>query len=484
MRRIYHTVGICILLVWLGLTGYHLAGTDTAVSTALSAPRMAAETLPDETWFGIYFNERKIGYSHATRTPLQQGFRFQEAMTVDLTVMQVPQRIHTNLATVTDHDGTLSVVSYQLRSGVIGFSMYGTRQGEQLSLAIKAGGRRTRTTVTVPSDVLTGPALRWRIAEAAATGRDLRCVIFDPVTMHTRTLELRYDGRETLRIGGRQIECARILTDYQGVPVRGCGGPDGAIWREESPVGFVMQRETEAQARTVPAGEGPDIARTMAVPVERTFSPVGLRQLRLRLSGVDLAQFQLDGGRQTRDGPLLTLTAETEAELTDYARPSTDQRLAAQLQAELFMPVGDPALATVVADAVRPDDRARAAVRTLTRWVYQAIAKTPTMSVPDALQVLETRQGDCNEHAILLTALCRTAGVPARMCAGLVYLDGRFYYHAWVEVWLGRWVPTDPTTDPFPADLTHIRFVHGDLDSQATLLRLIGALKIEIVDLQ
>ena len=483
MRRIYHTLGICALLIWLGLTVHQLTGADTSPSV-IDLPRLAADTLPEESWAGIYFNNRKIGYSHTTRTPLQNGFRFQEEMVVDLTVMQVPQRIHTTMATVTDYDGTLSVLNYRLRSGVISFSLYGTRQEDQLSLAIKAGGRRTRTTVTVPAGVLSGPALRWRIAGAAAAKRDRSCIIFDPVTMHTRTLELRYDGRETLSIAGRDIICARIVTDYQGVPVRTWVGPDGAIVREESPLGFVMQRETEAQARSVPAGEGPDIARSMSIPIDRAFAPIGLRQIRLRLGGIDPAQFQLDGGRQSIDDGLLLITAEPESGITDYQRPCSLARFAPHLTAELFLPVGDPALKAVVTEAVRPDDRARAAVRKLTHWVYAAIDKTPTMSVPDALQVLDTRQGDCNEHAVLLTALCRTAGVPARMCAGLVYLDGRFYYHAWVEVWLGRWVPTDPTTDQFPADLTHIRFVHGDLDSQATLLRLIGTLTIEIIDLQ
>src|SRR2546430_8966554 len=55
--------------------------------------------------------------------------------------------------------------------------------------------------------------------------------------------------------------------------------------------------------------------------------------------------------------------------------------------------------------------------------------------------------------------------------SGLVYLDGRFYYHAWPEVWLRDWVAVDPTLDQFPADATHLRFVVGGLaDRKSTRL--------------
>ena len=63
--------------------------------------------------------------------------------------------------------------------------------------------------------------------------------------------------------------------------------------------------------------------------------------------------------------------------------------------------------------------------------MYQNIQKRPVLSVPNALETLRNRVGDCNEHAVLLAALARAAGIPAQVEAGLVYQKGRFYYHAW-----------------------------------------------------
>ncbi len=70
-------------------------------------------------------------------------------------------------------------------------------------------------------------------------------------------------------------------------------------------------------------------------------------------------------------------------------------------------------------------------VQKLARWVYDNIEKRPVLGIPDALSVLNSRKGDCNEHAALMAAFCRSVGIPAGIEAGLVYLKGRFYYHAW-----------------------------------------------------
>jgi transglutaminase-like putative cysteine protease len=95
--------------------------------------------------------------------------------------------------------------------------------------------------------------------------------------------------------------------------------------------------------------------------------------------------------------------------------------------------------------------------------------------------VLASHRGDCNEHTQLYVAIARAAGIPARAAAGLAYLDGKFYYHAWPEVWLGEWVAVDPTFGQFPADAAHLRFVIGGYARQADLLRLIGTLDVDVL---
>ena len=86
---------------------------------------------------------------------------------------------------------------------------------------------------------------------------------------------------------------------------------------------------------------------------------------------------------------------------------------------------------------------ATAAARALVAWVNAHLEQAPSVTVPSAREVLAARRGDCNEHAVLLTVLARAAGIPARLVAGAMYLDGAFYYHAWTELWLGAWITAE-----------------------------------------
>ncbi|GAC1299445.1 MAG: hypothetical protein NVSMB20_22790 [Bradyrhizobium sp.] len=113
--------------------------------------------------------------------------------------------------------------------------------------------------------------------------------------------------------------------------------------------------------------------------------------------------------------------------------------------------------------------------------MHDSVEKRITAGVPSAVQVLQSRRGDCNEHTHLFVALARSAGIPARVAAGLAYVNGKFYYHAWPEVYLSDWVAVDPTFGQFPADAAHLRFVVGGLHRQAELLRLIGSLQIDVL---
>ena len=68
------------------------------------------------------------------------------------------------------------------------------------------------------------------------------------------------------------------------------------------------------------------------------------------------------------------------------------------------------------------------------------------------------------------------------MALGLVYREGSFYYHAWPEIFIGRWIAVDPTLGQFPADAAHIRLISGDIGAQMRILGVIGKIKIEGIE--
>ncbi|WP_036115187.1 MULTISPECIES: transglutaminase-like domain-containing protein [Luteibacter] len=86
-----------------------------------------------------------------------------------------------------------------------------------------------------------------------------------------------------------------------------------------------------------------------------------------------------------------------------------------------------------------------------------------------ALETIQTRHGDCTEHAVLLAALARSQGIPTRIVTGLVYAQRFagasrvFVPHTWVQSWIdGRWVSFDSAQARF--DSTHIAMGVGSGD--------------------
>jgi transglutaminase-like putative cysteine protease len=82
-----------------------------------------------------------------------------------------------------------------------------------------------------------------------------------------------------------------------------------------------------------------------------------------------------------------------------------------------------------------------ATMNDLTRFVAAYITQKNLMRGFDPASVVATRrEGDCTEHAVLLAALGRSFGFPARVVTGIVVLDieGNLFAggHAWVE-WYG-----------------------------------------------
>jgi len=203
---------------------------------------------------------------------------------------------------------------------------------------------------------------------------------------------------------------------------------------------------------------------------------------RVRLQGGVAGALELGGGRQQLSGDTLVIRREGAAALAArYRLPARDTGLARWLAPAPLIQSDDPrvqAQARLILE--REQDPARAA-RRIAAWVRAHVERRSTATVPSAVQVLEARVGDCNEHAVLFVALARAAGLPARTVAGLVPVDGRFYYHAWAEVYLGDWVAVDPMLDEFPAGAAHMRFSINGLARQAELVRLVGRIKLEVL---
>jgi hypothetical protein len=269
---------------------------------------------------------------------------------------------------------------------------------------------------------------------------------------------------------GRVVQMSQLGLDLRRLPYE---------------VAFENWRLATAQGggRTAPVPEDRDILETTAIGANRRLR-ANVPELRVRLTNADLHGFDLTSNRQRLLGDTLIVQREPSAALVAaYTLPDGGKRILPELtMAEPLVQSNHPEIVKLASRLSRGQRDPRVVAERINRWVYDSLEKRITFGIPSALQVLHARGGDCNEHTQLFVALARAAGIPARVDAGLAYIDGKFYYHAWPEVYLGDWVAVDPTFGQFPADAAHLRFTIGGLGRQAEMIRLMGKLKIDVLE--
>lgn len=441
-------------------------------------------------WKGVYYKGEKIGFSVGQVVPLGDGFELQEDGQLQMTLFGASSAARLKTRARVDKDFSLTSFSFSLDPGTGPIEVRGTLSGHLLHLEVATpSGTRSETRDLGEAPMLSlNLSRRLAAAGLRAGGRHVFSV-FDPATLRYAPMEIVVGQREVVRAAGRPVPAFKVQMSFGGLTSTSWLTDTGEVVREESPMGFLVVKETRerATALAVPGDVQTDLLRAAAVvptTAKRIDEPTAVVLLRLRLEGMDLSHPDLQGAGQSAAGGVIVLRDPRSL------RPGPPDP-----EAERFTnpePLIESDSPEILAEARRATVGAsgpRQKSERLVRHVNALLEKKPTVSLPSALEVLRTRVGDCNEHTALYVGLARSLGIPSRVATGLVYLHGAFYYHAWPEVYLaegggGVWISVDPTLNQFPSDATHLRLARGGLDRQASILPLIGRLKIAILDVE
>lgn len=480
------SISLAIVLFW-GVMNFLLVKRQlwTPAAPLFIHSGEAATGSVDESW-GVYYGDEKIGYASQTIVPKGDGYQLTDDSLLRLNLLGTTQTASTRLAMEADKEWVLKNFAFTLQANDVLFKARGEVRPGKLQLAIESAGERTAREIALTQPLYLMAALKPLVAsQQLEPGKEHFFTTFDPATLSQQITSVTIEGREQMAIGAKSEAAIRFRQKFKGLSVVSWIDGQGRTLKEESPGGFSLVKESRQNAahfdrsRALPLEM---IAQT-AIPVSTSIAELENKtKLRLRLTGVDLANFALNGGRQKLTANALHLQQEKVTRSDTYELPLTDRRLNSFLQPTAFVQSDHPKIRNVVRQILGGERDARQAAVHLKDWVYRSINKEPTVSIPNALDVLQTRRGDCNEHTVLFNALARAAGIPARTAVGVVYLGGAFYYHAWSEVWLGRWLSLDSVLNQFPADVTHVKFIEGEIDRQIDMLQLIGHLKIEVLE--
>ena len=448
----------------------------------------ATETLTEtsQEWWGVYYHGEKIGFTSQSIEPNQHGYELRDESLLRLNLLGTTQRASTRLNMTVDKEWVLKDFDFELLSNDVRFQSRGKVIPGQLHLEIESAGHTSKQIIALTQPPYLAAALKPLVAtQQLEPGKEYFFTIFDPVTLAHQITSVVIETREQILLNGQKVPSIKLRQRFKGVSVISWIDGNGLTLKEESPSGFALRQEAPPQVRSFADSRAIplDLIARASITVGETISqPQTRSNLRLRLSGVNVVDFALDGERQKLSENVLRIQREQVIPSDTYKIPLTDHRFRSFLQPTAFLQSDHPDIRDHAVQILGAETDAHRAVLRLKEWVYDNLKKQPTISIPNALQVLQTKTGDCNEHTVLFNALARAAGIPARTVVGMVYLRGAFYYHAWSEVWLGKWVSLDSVLNQFPADVTHVKFIEGEIDRQLDILQLIGKLRIEVLE--
>lgn len=383
--------------------------------------------------------------------------------------------------------------------------------GKDVTVEHRQGAHVRRQTVRIDENWMPPAAARRHVARALANGVSRITYTTIQATLGPKAIETVHDvtGTDTVEVFGKVMPCTTWSTTSPGLP--------GVITHE-----FVDDRGRVLKSALPIAGKSMTLLRADEAAAKAQIRAPELMESSLIDAGTLIpctdrlaratyrVRFNTDADQSL---PVETAVQRVTWENERTARVEVD--LSAHRGGLAERPTDDCLLPSAMIDGGAPSVRAlltetlQHAAPTVSGVAARAehlrqvvgrhmVQKDLAVGFATASEAATSRQGDCTEHAVLLAALLRAAGIPSRTVTGLVYADrflGQphvFVYHMWTQAWIeesdgrGSWHDLDATRS-MPYDASHIALGTSTLSDQnfyndlIAMAPFIGTLKIDVL---
>lgn len=431
-----------------------------------------------ETWYSVHLDGRKIGHMRSVRAVEDDG-RVRHEQNLSLTLERNGERlgISTEEKSWETAGGEPLAFESALDTGGNPSRVRATVAADgRVELVTTQQGKEQRQQMTWPKGALLAEGQRLAAERAGfAPGTRYEVLVFDPGSLQAMPMQAEVGQTETVELHGRRerlIAVAQVL-EMGGVRTRSVAWvtPDTHDLRRLRLPAIGLQLEMLAcdRACALAPVQPTDVLASTVVRAPRTLSPRLLAQplhYRLRLAQGEGASMDQAPGQQ-----LQALRRPGEYALrVDPGGEATRPPQADDLAANRWLQSDAPDVVALAREAARGARGPAAQVAQLERFVRGYIrTKSLRVGYASASEIVAGREGDCTEHAVLLAALTRALGIPARVATGIAYAPAYagqrdvFVPHAWVLAWVeGEWRGYDAALARY--DAGHIAFTVGDGD--------------------
>ncbi len=450
-----------------------------------------------EEWMGAYFQGKKIGYIQAaTEEGLLDGLfalRVKSAAEIEMKVENEISRAKLDQSAFIDDEGRF--IAFRYVQNIMGhtLTMGGVRKEENLLVEINAGGERRRRTIPIDENTFTATLIKQVLLKRGMkAGEEIELNIFLEPLLTVVPLSLKVLSVEKGFVQGKETRIYTLEESFKGIIGTLRMTDSGLTLEETSPHGFQLLRlgRAEALAQSEPLAIA-DLLLASRISVKKKIeAPRKRRGLELELKNVPASFTVMEDERQKvvssakNNGAYsyrFNITVEEMPEKL-HSRLVTHAGKELYLLADHVVNADNGTIISKAESIVGNETSALEASRKIYDWVHKNIRKRLVDTV-SALDTLKSGEGECQAHANLYAALARAVGIPARVVSGIVYSEeyGGFMYHAWNEVFVGKWISVDATLGGFPADATHLKLSEGGLADQLNIMTLVGRVEADVL---
>ena len=438
----------------------------------------------DSEWMTIYHDGKKLGYSVFSIYNMDnEGYVITSTTRMKAAIAGLEANIILDNEVKLDTLFRLNEFEFQLTSDQYSTHLLGRKSGTTMEITTIHGLDSTSFQIAIPEELYTYIGIQPLIAQQGIIEGDrFKIPSFDPVSMEMDDVEVIHEGRETLTFGDEEFELNRIKILYRGIPAIRWLDDSGLTYREETLMGLMMERTSAEEALSIDESNlsGIDLLDIYAItPDKHIPKQNNIEELILEITGIDPIYFKnMDSPRQRviSENPL-----QVKFTLSDFGN-EPDSNGVFLYSSEIIQP-DRPKIISKMKEIIGNSLDSSEKAESIRRWVYRYLKKFPVVSLSSALEILKHGEGACSEHTILYTSLSRAAGIPTKIHIGVVYLNGKFLYHAWPVVYIdNKWISIDPTLDQPVADITHIAIMESDFTNLSDLIPVLGRISIKVVN--
>ncbi len=440
-----------------------------------------------DRWYVLEISEQRAGYMHVTERQKEDRIITQTDMQVTVKRGDAAITISVDSWFVETAEGKPVEASSSMKPGGMAIVQHIKFNDDGVEITTGQGAGKRTTTQPLPDEKFLPPAAAQRVIEAAIDRGDQEVSVgmldtsmgLNPLMMNAKVV-----GKENVEVFGKVVPAIvweATMSNMPGIAVKEFVDEHGRAVKTTVQIMPGMDMVVvEADEQLAKAKIDPP--RIMAQTLLRPDKPIpharqsrnAIYKIRIKGNGDTPINFPRTGYQRVvwNDKTTASVIVDLDEPVNVIDDLPTDDDLESSEMIDFESDAVRDLLQVGMAGINKKDEPDYETASRLRAFVHKYIQeKDLSFGLARASQIAQTAQGDCTEHAVLLTALLRAEGIPARTVTGLLYVDeflgqqGVFGYHMWSQAWLtdteqgpegGRWVDLDAVLGDRDFDAVHI----------------------------